>query len=145
MAEMVPDKLDPPRATDAPAIPPWVSVVILLFVTFGILYLLPRPAAITVQGWRMFAIFVCTVLALMLRPLPGGAAVLIGVVVTMLTGVLTPAQALAGYSNTAVAGHRCVPVLARGHQQRAGAAPGVVRAEFPGMTDAMTISHATSE
>jgi DASS family divalent anion:Na+ symporter len=50
----------------------------------------------------MFAIFVCTVLGLMLRPLPGGAAVLVGITVTMLTGVLTPAQALAGYSNTAV-------------------------------------------
>lgn len=99
---MVPDKPDPPRTTDAPAIPPWVSVIILFFVAVGILYLFPKPAAITVQGWRMFAIFVCTVLALMLRPLPGGAAVLIGVVVTMLTGVLTPAQALAGYSNTAV-------------------------------------------
>ena len=98
----MPDKPDPPRATDAPAIPPWVSVVILFFVALGILYRLPRPAAITVQGWRMFAIFVCTVLGLMLRPLPGGAAVLIGIMVTMLTGVLTPAQALAGYSNTAV-------------------------------------------
>lgn len=102
MAEAVTGKSHPRPMTEAPAIPPSVSVLILLFVALGILYVIPRPAAITVQGWWMFAIFVCTVLGLMLRPLPGGAAVLIGITVTMLTGVLTPAQALAGYSNTAV-------------------------------------------
>ena len=71
MAEAVTDKSPPRPITEAPAIPPWVSVLILLFVALGILYVIPRPAAITVQGWWMFAIFVCTVLGLMLRPLPG--------------------------------------------------------------------------
>ena len=98
----VSERPDTPRVTDAPAVPPFASVIILFFVALGILYLVPTPATITVQGWRMFAIFVCTVLALMLRPLPGGAVVLVGVVITMLTGVLTPVQALAGYGNTAV-------------------------------------------
>ena len=50
----------------------------------------------------MLAIFVCTILALILRPIPGGASVLVGVVVVMLGNVLTPVQALAGYGNTAV-------------------------------------------
>jgi DASS family divalent anion:Na+ symporter len=73
-----------------------------MLVALTILYVLPKPAAITIQGWRMLAIFVCTVLALMLRPLPAGAVVLIGLQIAMVTGVLTPAQALAGYSNAAV-------------------------------------------
>lgn len=50
----------------------------------------------------MLAIFVCTVVALMLRPIAGGAAVLIGVVAAILTGVLTPGQGLAGYGNPTV-------------------------------------------
>lgn len=50
----------------------------------------------------MLAIFVCTILALMLRPIAGGAAVLIGVTLTVLFGVLTPTQALAGFGNTTV-------------------------------------------
>jgi DASS family divalent anion:Na+ symporter len=50
----------------------------------------------------MLAIFACTVLALMLRPVPGGAAVLIGVTCTVLAGVLPLSQALAGYGNSTV-------------------------------------------
>lgn len=50
----------------------------------------------------MLAIFVCTILALTLRPLPGGASVMVAVVVIMLGKVMTPAQALAGYGNPTV-------------------------------------------
>ncbi len=92
----------PPPVSDPPAVPPLVSLGVLVLVALLILYVVPRPEAVTVQGWRMLAIFVCTVLALMLRPVPSGAAVLTGVLVIMLTRVLTPAQALAGYGNTTV-------------------------------------------
>jgi DASS family divalent anion:Na+ symporter len=91
-----------PPAAEPPAVPPLLSFALIAVVGALILYLVPRPATVTPQGWRMLAIFVCTVLALMLRPVPGGAAVLTGVLVTMLTNTLTPAQALAGYGNTTV-------------------------------------------
>ena len=87
---------------DKPAVHPAISTAIIAVVALTILYVVPRPASVTIQGWRMLAIFIGTVLALMLRPIAGGAAVLIGVTVAMVTGVLTPAQALAGYGNTTV-------------------------------------------
>ena len=88
--------------TDRPAIPPLLSVAIIGVIAVVILVLVPRPAAISVQGWRMLAIFVCTIAAMMLRPIAGGAAVLMAVVTIILTGVLTPAQAMAGYGNATV-------------------------------------------
>src|SRR5262245_4603459 len=87
---------------DSPALSPPISIALIALVVLTILFVIPRPATVAIQGWRMLAIFVATVLALTLRPIPGGAAVLFGVVATMLARVLTPAQALAGYSNTSV-------------------------------------------
>jgi DASS family divalent anion:Na+ symporter len=92
----------PAPISEAPPIPPAASFAIILLVGLGIYYLLPRPETVTPQGWKILAIFVCTVLALMLRPIPSGAAVLTGVVVTILTRAFTPAQALAGYGNQTV-------------------------------------------
>jgi DASS family divalent anion:Na+ symporter len=91
-----------PIAADAPPLHPLVSAGIIGLTALAILYLAPKPAAVSIQGWRMLAIFICTVLALMLRPLPVGAAVLIGVLIEIVGNVLTPAQALAGYANTTV-------------------------------------------
>ncbi len=91
-----------PSITDKPAVRPLVSVTIIVLIAIAILGMVPRPHSITVQGWRMLAIFICTIVALMLRPIAGGAAVLIAVVAIILTGVLTPAQAMAGYGNPTV-------------------------------------------
>jgi len=65
--------------TDKPAVPPRVSAALIVATALVILYLIPRPAEISAPGWRVLAIFACTVMALMLRPIPGGAAVLLGV------------------------------------------------------------------
>ncbi len=87
---------------DNPALPPVVSALIILLLGLGILYVVPRPGAITVEGWRMLAVFLCTVLALMLRPLPGGACVLIGIAATVLGGVFNISQALSAYGGSTV-------------------------------------------
>ncbi len=63
---------------------------------------LPAPAGVTPQSWRLLAIFVGTIVGLMVQPLPVGAMVLLGVVATALTGALPPAQALAGYADPLV-------------------------------------------
>lgn len=62
-------------------------------------YVIRSPA---MQAWWILIIFVCTIVGMMVRPNAGGAAVLIGVVATILTGALTPAQALAGYGSPTV-------------------------------------------
>src|SRR5882762_2023925 len=63
---------------------------------------LPVPAGVTPQAWRLLAIFVATILGLILQPLPMGAMALLGVAATAFTGALTPAQALAGYADPRV-------------------------------------------
>jgi DASS family divalent anion:Na+ symporter len=50
----------------------------------------------------LLAIFLCTVLALMLRPVAGGAAVLIGITATVLIGIFTLPQALSAYGSSTV-------------------------------------------
>lgn len=67
-----------------------------------VILLLPVPAGITPQSWRLLAIFVATILGCIVRPIPGGAIVLLGITAIMLTGVLSPADALRGYSDPIV-------------------------------------------
>lgn len=49
------------------------------------IYLIPVPDGITPQSWRLLAIFLATIVGSILRPVPGGAMVLIGVAVIALT------------------------------------------------------------
>src|SRR5690348_9049682 len=90
------------QSVDAPVVRPLISVIIIGLIAAGILLVVPRPDSISIQGWRMLAIFVCTIAAMMLRPIASGAAVLIAVVAIILGNVLTLPQALAGYGNPTV-------------------------------------------
>jgi DASS family divalent anion:Na+ symporter len=92
----------PINPIERPALPVGISVAIIAIIAATILFIVPRPETVTPAGWRMFTIFVCTVAALMLRPIAGGAAVLIGVVASTLTGAQTTAQALSGYGSATV-------------------------------------------
>lgn len=64
--------------------------------------LIPTPAGITPQSWRLLAIFVATIIGSILRPVPGGAMVLIGVSALAITGAMPVGQALAGYADPIV-------------------------------------------
>jgi DASS family divalent anion:Na+ symporter len=64
--------------------------------------LLPVPDGITTQSWRLLAIFVGTVVGAIVRPIPGGAVVLLGITAIMLTRTLSPEEALRGYSDPIV-------------------------------------------
>ena len=66
------------------------------------LALIPAPAEITPQSWRLLAIFVATIIGLIVQPLPGGAMVLLGVAAIALLGVMPVDQALAGYGDPVV-------------------------------------------
>jgi DASS family divalent anion:Na+ symporter len=45
----------------------------LLTVLVGlILWFIPPPVGVSINGWRLFAIFVAVILGLVLRPLPQG-------------------------------------------------------------------------
>ena len=62
----------------------------------------PVPDGITAKSWRLLAIFLGTIVGSIVRPVPAGAMVFLGVAAVALTGTLTPAQALGGYADPIV-------------------------------------------
>ncbi|MCI0642695.1 MAG: anion permease [Gemmataceae bacterium] len=61
-----------------------------------------RPESVPKWGWQLLAIFLPTILGLMLRPMSGGAVVLIALTVAILTGTLTTEEALGGFADKSV-------------------------------------------
>src|SRR5262245_47860390 len=81
---------------DAPALRPplaWAIMLALgLTIWLGGVWFQPDQR-VSPWGWRLLAVFVPTILGLMLRPLPGGALVLLAVTVTIAIDALPPAPA----------------------------------------------------
>lgn len=72
-------------------------------VAFGAaVWMLPRPAGVEPQGWRLLAIFGATILGMILQAMDSGAVVLLGLAAAMLTGAMSLGAALAGFSNSIV-------------------------------------------
>src|SRR3954451_20361642 len=90
-----------PKAAMAPHTPV-VRLLALVAIFVLIAFVIPRPQAIQPAGWRLFAVFASTVAGLMLQPIPGGALVLVAVVLAALVGGLTMPQALSGFGDTTV-------------------------------------------
>jgi divalent anion:Na+ symporter, DASS family len=65
-------------------------------------HLLPRPEAVTPEGWRITGVFLATVAGLMLQPLPGAAIVVIGLTMMAIVGGLPMSAALTGFSSASV-------------------------------------------
>lgn len=64
--------------------------------------LIPVPSGITPQSWRLLAIFVATIVGSIVRPVPGGAMVLLGVTALAVFGALPVESALKGYADPIV-------------------------------------------
>jgi divalent anion:Na+ symporter, DASS family len=77
-----------------------MALLAALYVVFA--HVLPRPAAIRPEGWRLAGLFVATIAGLITQPLPGGALVLLAVTLSCLIGGLTAEKALAGYGDSTV-------------------------------------------
>ena len=77
----------------------WAIVLLAVVV---IVLLLPTPTGITPQSWRLLAIFLGTITGCILRPIPGGAVVLMGVSAVGITGALPIRDALGGYADPIV-------------------------------------------
>src|SRR5687768_10400536 len=62
----------------------------------------PVPEGITVQSWRLLAIFAATIVGCILRPIAGGAMVLLGISALAISGALPIREALGGYADPIV-------------------------------------------
>lgn len=73
--------------------------------------MIPVPSGITSQAWRLLAIFVATIVGSILRPVPGGAMVLLGIAAIALTRSM-PVNEVAGLSATEIETLRLKATLA---------------------------------
>jgi len=64
--------------------------------------LIPAPAGVQPQGWRLFAVFAATIAGMMVQALDAGAVVLLGLVAALLTGAMSAQAVLGGFSNSVV-------------------------------------------
>ena len=76
----------------------WAIVLIVV----AVVLILPRPSGITSQSWTLLAIFLGTITGSILRPIAGGAMVLLGVSAVAITGALPIRDALGGYADPIV-------------------------------------------
>jgi DASS family divalent anion:Na+ symporter len=63
------------------------------------IWFVPPPDGLTVQAWRLFAIFASAILAVVVNAVPILTGSVLSVAAAVLTGLLTPAKAYAGFAN----------------------------------------------
>lgn len=74
----------------------------LAAIYFLIVLVLPRPAGVKPEGWRLTGLFAATIAGSILQPIPGGALVLMAITLSAVIGGLSIQQALAGYADKTV-------------------------------------------
>jgi divalent anion:Na+ symporter, DASS family len=80
---------------------PWIRWLLVLGSGVAVFFT-PVPTGVDPAAWRLFAVFVATMVGLIAQPLPGGAMVFLGVCTLCVTGIVPIAKALAGYSDSVV-------------------------------------------
>lgn len=66
------------------------------------IWLLGHPDQVTPQGWRLFAIFIATIVAVIIKPAPIGTVIIVSLTTLLLTNTLDLKQALSGYTDPVV-------------------------------------------
>ncbi len=67
-----------------------------------IIWFSPAPAGVEPAAWHLLAIFVATIVGIIVKPLPMGAVAMIGIAVTALTGTLSINDSLSGFGNSTI-------------------------------------------
>lgn len=78
------------------------KLLIPIVIGLGIWFIPFRPEAVSIDAWRMFAIFLATIVGAILQVLPIGATSLIGLTVVLLTKVVGMDVALSGFNSSTV-------------------------------------------
>ena len=89
-----------------------VPILVLAVIWFS-----PVPAGLSPQAWKMFAIFLATIVGILAQPLPSGALMLLALAFSVLTKVLTQGKALSGFASSTVWLIFCAYVLSLGFVQ----------------------------
>ena len=81
--------------------PPWIARLGALALGVAI-WFIPPPEGLTVDAWRLFAIFFATIASVVAGAFPILTASVFAAASAVLTGVLTPAEAYAGFANSTI-------------------------------------------
>lgn len=81
---------------------PWKLRALATILVAVAIWWAPAPAGVKIDAWHLLAIFIATIVGLILQPVPMGAVVLFGVTLSTLTGTLSIEDALNGYENATV-------------------------------------------
>ena len=76
--------------------------LLMLFIFAAIMWHIPVPVGLTVKAWHVFIIFITTIAALVLNPLPMGAVALLSIAACVLTNTLSLAEGLSGFSDSII-------------------------------------------
>ncbi|MCB1181723.1 MAG: anion permease [Chlamydiia bacterium] len=77
---------------------PFLIVILIGFV----IWIIPHPDEVSAEAWQLLAIFVATIVGVVVKPLPIGAIAIIAMSFATLTKTLTLENVLGGFSNNVV-------------------------------------------
>jgi DASS family divalent anion:Na+ symporter len=79
----------------------WIPRLAVLALAVAI-WIIPPPEGLTVPAWRLFAIFIATIASVIVGALPILTASVFAAAAAVLSGLLTPAEAYAGFANSTI-------------------------------------------
>jgi DASS family divalent anion:Na+ symporter len=79
----------------------WINLAIPIVIG-SIIALIPPPIGVTFQAWHLAAIFLATVIAIVLKPFPMSAVAMFGLTIAVATQTLSFSEAFSGFSNDIV-------------------------------------------
>ncbi|MFT8871671.1 MAG: anion permease [Sporolactobacillus sp.] len=79
----------------------WLPLLIAVAIG-AIIWFIPAPAGLKVSAWHLFALFVATIIGLIIKPLPMGGVAIIALALTALLGVLPIDMTLSGFANATI-------------------------------------------
>lgn len=86
-----------PRSPKSIGIRLGVSIIVAL-----VIWLLPAPEGVEPRAWHLFAIFVATIVGIILEPLPMGAVAVCAITAVTVTRTLALGDALSGFSHSVI-------------------------------------------
>ncbi len=79
----------------------FISLIITVAVG-AVIWFISAPAGLDERAWHLFAIFVATIIGLIIKPLPMGGVAILSITAVVLTRTLGLKEALSGFQNTTI-------------------------------------------
>jgi len=89
------------RSLEGSAGRPWLHYAVPPLLGLAI-WFVPAPTGVDPAGMHLLAIFIATIVGIILKPLPMGAVAMVGIAATALTNTLTITEALSGFGNRVI-------------------------------------------